>query len=389
MKNIRFLYIFIILIIYIFVGITLDKVFPTSYRLIINPVFFIILSAYLYYINGSIHGRFPKNNEYIKKMIIIVLMYLIIYFFLGLLFGYTRSPYSHSLKGILRNMWESIIVIIGIEFVRSFLLNNNKKNKLFIFITFIIFFLIELNINTYLSNTLDRESAFKYISSIVIPLFASSILYTYLSLKGSYKLVLAYRVIFEIIMLLTPIYPNLDWFATGIIGILVPLIIYILYKYDYDRKKRDVSRRTLKKQSIVTYIPLLTLIIIFALFMLGFFKYSPIAIVSNSMTPVFYRGDVVVLRKVDEKILKNMEKYTIIVYSIGKQNIVHRIIDIKEVDGEIYYQTKGDANNSPDANLVSQDQVIGIYKFSMKYIGYPSVWLSEYFNDVKPKVEIK
>lgn len=389
MKNIKYLYLFVILAVYIFAGVLIDKFFPTSYRLIINPIFLIALSIYAYHIDGSNHGRFPRNKEYIKKMIIIVLIYLIIYFFLGLIFGYTRSPYSHTIKGIFKNVWQTVVVIIGVEFIRSFLLNNNNKNKLFIVISVIIFFLIELNINTYLSNTAERESAFKYISSVVIPLFASSILYTYLSLKGSYKLVLAYRVILETILLLTPIYPDLDWFATGIIGILLPLIIYLLYKYDYDKRKREISRRNLKKQSPVSYIPLIILIIIFAGFMLGFFKYSPIAIVSNSMTPTFYRGDVVVLRKVDEKTLKNMEKYTIIVYSIGKQNIVHRVIDIKEVNGEIFYQTKGDANNSPDADLVSTDQVIGIYQFSIKYIGYPSVWLSEYFNNAKPKVEIK
>lgn len=200
---------------------------------------------------------------------------------------------------------------------------------------------------------------------------------------------MTYRVIFETILLLTPIYPNLDWFATGIIGILVPLIIYLLYKYDYDKRKRDISRRNLKKQNPISYIPLIILIIIFASFMLVFFKYSPIAIISNSMNPVFYRGDVVALRKADEKTLKNMKKYTIIVYRIGNQHIVHRVIDIKEVNGEIFYQTKGDANNTPDADLVSTDQVIGIYQFSIKYIGYPSVWLSEYFNNAKPKVEIK
>ena len=165
MKNIKYLYLFIILTIYIFLGIFIDKSFPTSYRFIINPIFLIVLSIYAYYIGGSNHGRFPKNKEYIKKMIIIVLMYLIIYFFLGLIFGYTRSPYSHTIKGISKNIWQTVIVIIAIEFIRSFLVNNNNKNKLFIVISVIIFFLIEFNINTYLSNTIDRETVFKYILS--------------------------------------------------------------------------------------------------------------------------------------------------------------------------------------------------------------------------------
>ena len=123
--------------------------------------------------------------------------------------------------------------------------------------------------------------------------------------------------------------------------------------------------------------------------MIGMFEYQPIAIVSNSMYPVFKRGDAVIFSKVNEKSLKEIEKGTIIIYRIGNQQIVHRVIAIKKVKGEIFYQTKGDANNSPDLELVSKEQIIGIYNLAVGYIGYPSVWLSEFLTDQKPNVEIK
>ena len=389
MKNIRYLNINIILILYLIISIILEKLIPKVFNLIINPIVLISLSSYLFIKTNNNHGRFVKNKQYVKKMIIISLIYIIIYIYLGFIFGFVKSPYSHSFITVLKNIWQIIIPIIGIEYIRSALINSNSKKKIYIIISILVFFLIELNINIFINNISRKEEAFKYVSSVVLPLVFSEILYTYLSLKGSYKLVLAYRLIFEFMLLLSPIYPNLDWFLTGITGVLVPVIIFILYKYDYDKKRRDLSNLRNKKQNPVFYIPLIIFIVIFVSFMVGLFKYEPIAIISNSMHPVFNRGDVVVFSKTSEEDLKKLEKYAIIIYNIGNQQIVHRVIDIKHQNGEILFQTKGDANTSPDLELVSTEQVIGIYKFSIKYIGYPSVWLSEFFKNEEVKVEIR
>ena len=189
--------------------------------------------------------------------------------------------------------------------------------------------------------------------------------------------------------LLSPIYPDLDWFLNGVIGIIVPVIIYVMFKYDYDKKERLISRTRLKKQNPLIYIPTIIVIILFVSFMVGLFKYEPIAIISNSMTPIFYRGDVVVFEKIEIKELKKLNKDNIIVYGIDGQYVVHRIIDIEREGEKIFFQTKGDANNSPDLKWVSEEQVIGVYKFSIKYVGYPSVWLNEIFHNQKAKVEIK
>lgn len=97
------------------------------------------------------------------------------------------------------------------------------------------------------------------------------------------------------------------------------------------------------------------------------------------MVPVFNRGDAVIYEKLSEEQLKKIEIYTIIVYSREEQLIVHRVIDKWETNGKTYYLTKGDANKSDDYVPVGTDQIVGIYKFAIKYIGYPSVWLSEAF----------
>lgn len=114
--------------------------------------------------------------------------------------------------------------------------------------------------------------------------------------------------------------------------------------------------------------------------MIGTFKYEPITILSNSMKPNFERGDVVIFKKMNNRELRQISINEIIIYSIGEQNIAHRIIDKIEKNDTVIYQTKGDSNNISDKILVQTDQIKGKYKFHIKYIGFPAIWLYEFFN---------
>jgi signal peptidase I len=60
-------------------------------------------------------------------------------------------------------------------------------------------------------------------------------------------------------------------------------------------------------------------------------------------------------------------------------NVVHRVVDIKEVNGVIRYYTKGDANKQKDTGYVVKEDIVGVVKFKVKYIGYPTLALREMF----------
>ena len=57
--------------------------------------------------------------------------------------------------------------------------------------------------------------------------------------------------------------------------------------------------------------------------------------------------------------------------------IVHRIYNIIETGNEKFIKTKGDNNKSPDNYLVELSEVVGTTNKVVKYVGYPTVWLSE------------
>ena len=101
-----------------------------------------------------------------------------------------------------------------------------------------------------------------------------------------------------------------------------------------------------------------------------------IAIASNSMVPVYARGDAIIFEKIDKKLLQDDD---IIVFKKDNILVAHRIINTKEVSSKLYFYTKGDANNSADGDMINEDDVLGIVRRVVKYIGFPTVWLNELF----------
>ena len=87
-------------------------------------------------------------------------------------------------------------------------------------------------------------------------------------------------------------------------------------------------------------------------------------VVSGCMEPVFYRGDIVVVEKADmfgisEFNPNDVKVGDIVVYDATWYNspVVHRIINITNINGTTYYEIKGDHNTAPDPYLATADQI--------------------------------
>lgn len=72
-----------------------------------------------------------------------------------------------------------------------------------------------------------------------------------------------------------------------------------------------------------------------------------VIVVSGSMEPVFYRGDVVLLKGVNPEEIRIGD---VVVYErpYTKYPIIHRVRKIKEYNGELCFVTWGDNNPFPD-----------------------------------------
>lgn len=101
-----------------------------------------------------------------------------------------------------------------------------------------------------------------------------------------------------------------------------------------------------------------------------------VAVESNSMVPVFYKGDILVLQGIGSD---GPQVGDVVVYSVNGREIpiVHRIVKVNP-DGS--YQTKGDAN---DGQLdfeyhVSEGSIHGKVVSIVPYLGWVKLGATEY-----------
>ncbi len=305
------------------------------------------------------------NKKEVNFTLNISIIFLILYLATGFIFGFNKSPYNHTLIYIFKSLWKIILPIVGMEIMRYKLIKSNKNNSFIIALVTIIIIISEINFKALL--LAHNIIFFHYLVSIIIPTIAQNILFTYLSLKTHYNVPIIIRIFNEVPKFFLPFIPYSNWFIEGAFAIIKVLIIYYLFKYFIFNKK------TIHRFSNFSIVYPLTIIssILLVLFMLGIFNYQPIAILSNSMNPLFGRGDVVIYKN-----KKNILPGDIIVFKYESQIIIHRVISINE-----YYITKGDANESVDYIKVKKEDIKGVYQFHIKYLGYPSIWLNEFFTE--------
>jgi len=93
----------------------------------------------------------------------------------------------------------------------------------------------------------------------------------------------------------------------------------------------------------------------------------------------FNIGDIMFLKGKEPKDIKNGD---VLVFDVNiGVPIIHRVIDVRDVNGKYYYTTKGDHNPGlfeqiGEANI-SEDQVIGVAVFKVPWLGYVKIWFME------------
>ncbi len=97
-------------------------------------------------------------------------------------------------------------------------------------------------------------------------------------------------------------------------------------------------------------------------------NYKLMIVQSGSMEPAIKMGSVVMVKPAED--YKIGDVITFGPYSKTKAPTSHRIYDIKVVDGQPVYITKGDVNNAPDTREIKKSDIVGKVLFSVPYMGY-------------------
>ena len=349
--------------------------FDINYYLYLLIVGLTSASLYLFFKPPRNKERF--DTDIVLIIVISLLFYYAITYFIGFFSGFYYTSYSKQLVGILTNIITAIILIVSVENIRELLIKNNAYHKSIIFITPLVCLLLELPSAMSFSLYSTKVDFFNAFLNVVVPLIAKNITLTYIVYKSNKYSSILYQILLTIPNYLVPVFPNLGDFFSTVINTILPIIILVLalnittVKFEKIKNSRKLGKSNILELSIHIF---LILTVLSTLYLTSnMFRFTSLAIGSNSMAKVINKGDIVIIDKKQKDINKN----DVIAYDQGGRIIVHRVVDILEDETGNVYITKGDANESSDGWTVNNKNLTGKVLVKIKWLGWPTVKLSE------------
>lgn len=211
--------------------------------------FLILLTSLTIFLLGI---KKDRKNPLKKKINVTVLVFLILYFIIsyliGLETGYAKNIDSLNLFSILNNIFIPTLIIICIELFRYIIINANKDRKFILILSTILIILFELCLTNDLLIFMNLESLVKALTLSIIPIISKNIVMSYLTYETGLKPILLYRLIMELYIFIVPIVPTLGNYLTSIIGVTLPVCIFIkssqiIDKY-YGREIEEKKKKT-------------------------------------------------------------------------------------------------------------------------------------------------
>lgn len=337
----------------------------------------IFLFIYMFIIKKIIKKRniiSYMKNEVTILMIIFGIIYLIVFYLLGIYFGFYKSTVLFGITSIIYFIIPLSLIIYSTEVMREIFLG--QKDKISKILTFISIVLIDLIIYTEVYDINKLDDFLTILGFIFFASVSCNLLYNYISKRFGKNGIIAFRLITVLYPYIIPYTPDVYIFLRSFLRIIYPYFIYLFLEKTYSKSNFAVSYKDRRKEIISTSMLFIVLTSVVMLVSCEF-KYGIIVIGSSSMTGTLNMGDATIYEEYNgQKLLKG----DIIIFNKDNLQIIHRIIDIKNINGQIRYYTKGDANKDEDNWYLTDDNIKGISRLRIKYIGYPTLFVNELFS---------
>lgn len=329
----------------------------------------------IYGLEKPYRGNKIKDKAVIRTwafyMAIIVIMINLI---AGVIWGFGKSPYNHSLKGMVINTLVIGSSLVARENIRSYLVKSIHPSRRRIGICIMIAIMIAVQVPySQMIGIRSAEELMIFSSQRIIPLIIQNILLTYLVIWEGPISAIIYAGLMEGYNWYLPILPNLNWLQSIAISGMLPAILLVIASEKHNVLTKSIRKVEQEKHMVGNIV---TMIIAIALiwFTVGVFSYYPSAVATGSMKPGIHPGDVVIVSRIEEPSdIEALKVGDVIQFKRDKLLINHRIIEIIDDKGVTCYRTKGDNNNVADQELVKAEDIKGVIVYVVPKIGLPTI----------------
>lgn len=312
--------------------------------------------------------------EVAMLMGVIAAVYAMLYYLTGLVFGFAKYNYGTVADVILKYILPIAVIIIASELVRNVLLA--QEDRFIGFLSYLSAVAAEVIIHYTLADIFTFKRFMDIMAMVFLPAILSNLLYHYLSKRYGFLPNIAYRLIFTL-------HPYIIQYETGIpdsllafINLLLPLAVYLFIDYLYEKKRKYALAQ---HSPLGTALTVILVVMMTGLVMLvsNVFQYGAYVIATESMTGELNKGDIAIYERYDDG--EVVEVGDVIVFKEQNKHVVHRVVDKSNINGEIRYYTKGDANSEMDIGYILDGDIKGVVVLKLPYFGYPTLWLRDLF----------
>ena len=118
-------------------------------------------------------------------------------------------------------------------------------------------------------------------------------------------------------------------------------------------------------------------ILLFAVLIAQLFGIHRYLVVSGSMEPSLYAGDMVFVNS--NTAFDDVEIGDVIIFKYKDMNVIHRVVEETLIDGEKHLKTKGDNNECADGYLTTEENFCGVAICQIPKLGF----LIDYKNSIE------
>lgn len=289
----------------------------------------------------------------------------------GLHFGYYKNPYYVNLNVFLTLIIPIATVIITTETVRSVLLA--QKNGAVDAIAFIIGVTVETLAFSGIAGISTFNQFMDLVGMTLFPALSANFFYNFVSKRYGAMPNIAYRLITVLYVYFMPQTTAMNDALSACIKILTPILMYALISAMFRKTKKNAVEKGEKLSLVGTSLALAAIVLV-AMLISCQFRFGALVIATESMTGEINKGDMIIYERYDDQKIKEGQ---VIVFLQNEAKIVHRVIKIDRIDGEVRYYTQGDANKDPDSGYRTDADIVGLTDVKIAYVGYPTLWLRD------------
>ena len=379
--SIKLLIVEFLLCIILFIALIVSNKVSNILLAVILVVFMFIIKILFKKKNTLAQSIYTKDVNYL--IVGFAILYLGIFYLLGLLhYDFVSLPIVFGFKTLYRYIIPITLIVISTEVIRKILLSQKIKLRIFkykidisMIIAFIINVLVDLIIYTKIYDITNLSDMLMIIGFILFSSISCNLFFNYITNRYGIKGIIIYRIITSVYMYIIPIIPDMYIYFRTFLRMLYPYLMYLVIEKTYSKNLVLLSKNARKKNFMTISLIIVTATITTMLISCEF-KYGVLVIGSGSMKGTIDVGDIVFFESYDNQQIENGQ---IIIFSKNGIRLVHRVIDIKNVNGELRYYTKGDNNREIDTGYITKENIIGLTKFRVAYLGYPSLMVKDLF----------